>query len=319
MPFFVSPYNAKDIVFLGTSITAAATYITDVRTLVLNMSPYYSLETLSNLSAGGSRTFWALAQLEETVQGLAPDVICIEENANDDVSDYFKKTEEAIIRRIRSLLPNTRIVYIACPRVTNPAVDDATNQDADVQAQWKTICDHYGVVTVDWSAELYTLINTNGGTLSDYLSDTVHPTTTGHASIAGLLDTPLNTALGAGSLGSVPSRLYDCAAFEDTPVWRDGDDNDGEMGTGWSGTGTRESSTANDTITWNFNGVSFGFVTGTAAGVVGVTIDGGSEDTYDLAVYGSVINHISELSDGNHTVVFRVISGTVQLESFISI
>lgn len=321
MRFFVAKYMTKNLVYLGTSITSTvSTAYPTLTSLWLNsQAPYYTFLNRQILGVGGSTSWYSLARVESVVSGYTPNLVVLEHAVNDDASAFYAKSAEALIRRLRTVLPTTNIIFLAFTRVADKDVDDATNLNQELHDRWKSLCTSYGITFISFADALKTLVD-SGATLADYLADTVHPTAVGHQLAHETVRSYVLTGL-TGSLPTMPARTYDCALFEAVPTWRDGTDNDAETGTGWSTTGTaRKSSTANDTISWTGTFVSFGYNRTTdSTGVVGITIDGGVEQEFNLSGYGLSINYETELSNAEHTVVFRVVSGTVGIESFITI
>ncbi len=324
MPFFATPYNPKAGLYIGTSITqgnvtAGYEYVTLVNTYLRTHQPLYSYTALTNAGQGGSTSFYGLARVENTFAAYAPNVVSLDYGINDLETDFYACTAEALIRRMRTLIPGAMIVFLAFPRVTSHLVNDATNLNAGLHARWSALCAAYGVVFVDYAAYLKSVID-GGATLSDYMGDTVHPTIAGHALAAAYFEQTLQAAYSASAMPTLPERTYDCEDFETTPVWRKGTDNDGETGT-WATSGNaRTSSIANSTITWNWRGVAMGYVKlVTSTGSVGIAVDGGAETVHDLSVRNIANDLPTIYASGAHTTVFRVISGTVAVEKFISI
>ena len=254
------------------------------------------------------------------VEATNPDVVCIEYAVNDSTTEFYAKTGEALIRRLRTNLPNARIVFIAFTRVGNNLVNDATNLNQVLHDRWKALCVAYGVTFVSFADRLYQVINVDGGTLADYLSDTVHPTAAGHALAATVLEPAMVSALLGTGMPAMPDRVNACENFEYAPTIRNGTDNDGETGT-WSTSGTaRLSSVAGSMITWTATCASFG-IHHTSSGVIRWRVDGGAWSAdMNLSSYGAgreLSN--TERTRASYTVDIEVVSGTVTLNRFLAV
>jgi lysophospholipase L1-like esterase len=317
VPFFSSSYSMRDIGAIGDSILAAATFLNTAVEWIRTNPPYYSISTVTNTAVGGSTSWWGLAVNLATVVAADPDVVVIEHMVNDQYTDFYAKVEEALIRKVRTALPSARLIYIAFTRIGNPAVDDATNLDDNKKQRLITLANHYGQTVADYDLALQAAV-AGGGHCATYMSDTVHPTAAGHALAATVLEPVLLAALGGSTPGALPARVYNCAEFEVDPVIRNGVANDGETGT-WSTSGTSKvSSAAGSTISFTGSMVSCGIET--ADGAIEWNIDGGSWTALNLASYGSGVTlTTSELARASHTVIIKVVSGTVQIDKFISL
>jgi hypothetical protein len=147
------------------------------------------------------------------------------------------------------------------------------------------------------------------------VTGSVHPSNLGHAAIADQIEAEYTNTEYSGDL---PTRLTNCAEFEVTPIIRLGTDNDGETGT-WTTAGTgRTSSTADSTITWTGTFRSFGIDNNSvASGVLSWQVDGGTWTNYTLTTTPVLIS--ADYTLGSHTVVIKVISGTVRINEFHAI
>lgn len=319
MPFFCSDYNPESVGYLGTSITANGGYITEVGNYAGENVPFYSVSSL-NTGVGGSTSWYALASQLSLIVAQNPRVVSIEFAVNDTTATLYAETAEALIRRIRTLLPSAKIVFIAFAKVSNPALNDATNLNQVLHDRWKSLCETYGVSFASFADLLYQTVNVNGGTLADYLSDTVHPTAAGHALAAVALAPAVMAGFIAGPMPALPERVYDSEDLENAPVVRNGVDNDGESGT-WTTSGTdRVSNVAGSTITYTAVCCTFG-INHTSAGSIRWRVDGGSWTTIDLSSYGAgtELTRTAKLPRASHTVNIEVLSGTVTIKRFLSI
>jgi len=158
-----------------------------------------------------------------------------------------------------------------------------------------------------------------GGHGATYMTDTVHPTAAGHALASSVLEPVLLSAFSAGENAALPARIYSCENFEFDPVVRVGTDNDGETGT-WSTVGSgRRSSVAGSIISWAATCSSFGAQV-SQSGTLAWRVDAGGWTNINLASYGSGIEFTtSELARAAHTIDVQCISGTIQIDRFISI
>jgi lysophospholipase L1-like esterase len=318
VPFFCSNYLTRNDAFLGTSITANFIYVNTTNDYIRTHSPFPSLLSTVNAGIGGSTSWYALASQLEVITANSPDAVCVEFAVNDAFTEFYAKTAEALIRRIRTVLPLARIVFIAFTRVGDPAVDDATNLNQDIHDRWKALCNLYGVAFVSFADALVSAV-AGGEHVATYMTDTLHPTATGHALAATVLEATMASAVNGGTMPVLPARLYDCADFENAPIVRNGTDNEGETGT-WTtvSTTSRRSTVANSTISWTGTFVSCGIQT--VDGVISWQIDGGAWTQLDLTNYGPGIElTTTALVRGVHTLTIRVDSGTVQIDRFLSV
>jgi hypothetical protein len=243
---------------------------------------------------------------------------------NDHDLDYERAAAEALVRRIRTALPDAKLIAPLFLTVGNPAVNDPTNTTETQKQSWIAICDHYGIPYADFAAEVARAVNAAEHPLSYYLSDVVHPTTAGHAVAASLLQAQM-PALFAGPQwsGALPARLYDNGDYENEPIIRNGIDHDGVTGTGWETVDTTaiQSSTAGDTITWTgtFQAVLRDMRIGAGSGIVETQVDGGAWTEVNLASDASNYRTHWVGTRGPHTMVMRVKSGLVKIRRFLAI
>jgi len=320
MRFFCSNTNMQNASFLGTSITANGAYAASALSNTLKSPPYPNITGI-NLGIGGSTSWYALASQISLAKAANPNIVSIEFAVNDSTSSFYAAVEEALIRRLREVLPDARLTFIAFPRVSNPAINDATNLNSVQHSRWKSICEHYGVFFYSFADDLYQLVNVNGATLANYLSDTVHPTTLGHQTAGAGYSSAILGATTSGPMPVLPERIYDCEDLEEDPTVRNAVDNDGETGN-WTTSGTdRLSSVSGSTIRWTAVCASMG-INHTSSGVIRHRVDGGAwSANRDLSMYGAGTELTSSgvLPRASHTIEIEVISGTVQLKRFLAV
>lgn len=325
--FTVAPVAARSIVFVGGSITAGAS-ATDADHRYVNLVMEY-LETYTaqygyswvNSGVGGTGSWYGLTRLTSDVLNYNPDMVCIDFSVNDMDWPLGKSGAEAFIRRIRTAFPNVRLCVVHFLLVAGSPGTDPTNLAEAIKQNWITLCNHYGIPWADFALDVQTKVGSGSIALTDVLADQVHPNNGGHALAASLYEGLVASQLNASG-GILPARIFDNGDFENAPIIRNGVDNDGETGTGWSTVGTaRQSSTAGDTIKWTGTCQSFGLDYGTPAGVIQWQAGVGQPwYTRDLSLYGTD----SPIWDGStfrasRTITIKVVSGTIKINRFLAI
>lgn len=329
--FACSTIATREVVFLGGSITAGANasdvahrYVSLAANFMQSYYPKYAYASFRNAGVGATGSWWALFRLQADVIANAPDVITLDWSVNDLDRGSSKGAAEACIRRLIGALPNSRLVAIHFLCVAGAPGTDPTNTLEAVKQNCITLFGHYGIPHVDFAGGVQALV-AGGASLATYLSDQVHPTDAGHAYAATMLETILPAALAGGRL-TLPARLYDNGDYENTPILRNGTDNDGETGTGWATVDTtaRQSSTAGDTIQWTATCQSFGLdgSYGVGAGTITYKVDANPEVAVDLATSG--LAYLQAMWDGSgyrglHTIIIKVVSGTVKISRFLAV
>ena len=262
-------------------------------------------------TASNGYTTWTNLALLSTVTAISPELIIIDP-VNDDATDFRKATCEALIRKIRTTLPDCRLVLMKFFTVADQNVDANVNTPTNQTTfqQWADMAAHYGVQIVDFHAAIQALV-TGGAHLNTYLADTVHPTTAGHTVAFNELQPYLNDS--QSPVAPLPARLYTLSEdYEDNaPQTQLGTDYTSRTGT-WSDNGTQAvSSEAGATITYTAICHSFAIyrVDGLTSGVE-YSIDAGAYlGMNDYPPYGWPI-----ASRASHTITFRVISGTLKID-----
>lgn len=328
--FAVAPVAACEIVFLGGSITAGAN-ASDAAHRYVNLTMEYLKTHQSrygyswyNAGVGATGSWWALFRLAADVIAKAPDVVSLDWSVNDFDRLSSKGAAEACIRLLRTALPNVRLCGIHFLNVAGAPGADPTNTLEAVKLNVLALFNHYNIPWIDFAADIQALV-AGGADLSTYLADQVHPTDAGHARAAAIYETTVANQL-AGGGGSLPARLYDNGDYENTPIIRNGTDNDGETGTGWSTVGgtARQSSTADDTIKWTgtFQSAGIDGNHGVGAGVLAIKVDGAAYNNINLS--SSALAYLQAMWDGSgfrggHTITIKVVSGTVKINRFLAV
>lgn len=238
------------------------------------------------------------------------------DHAND-LDDYEHKALEALIRRLWTARPTTRIIIVGSPRwdgldTSDNGVVETPYNETELD-NVKALADHYGIAYADyWQwcidnvPETYDLV--------DLTADKIHPTATGAAGMAAQV-LPFLPAGGTQKPGTLPARLYDNGDYENDPVRTNGTDYDSRTGSGWVDDGTStSSSTEGDTITFSATCQSFGAYRSDAGNNdVEVSIDSGPFLGYALD------NNGTETPGGRdaHTFVIRIpAGGNVTIDEF---
>lgn len=337
--FFVgSAAVVKNVVFLGGSITngvgssSAATI--SWRALTGNWLEQNHLEDnwpqRINAGVGGTPSWYGLIRLATDVLAYSPSVVFLEFAVNDPDNDAtgsrvngFAPAAEALIRRLRSALPNVMIVIavFTWPDSYSYMIDiRRTTRD-----KWVALASRYGCALMRLDLELETLIGSptpDDSQITPYFfaAGDVHPNDTGY-NAAFLATTPLLASINANTHDAA---LYfaDEADYEAAPIIRVGTDNDGETGTWTTPSGTsRQSTVANSTIKWTGTFCSFGWDTNfdVGAGTVGWDLDGGGYTNIDLSAQKVADHVVTNFAAGVHTITLKVISGTVKINRFLAI
>lgn len=301
--------------FAGTSFTNAfAGYRPIVQQWQLSNFPQYAF-SFSNQSLDGHNSWSNLVRLNT---GASTFII---DHANDGETAFERAALEAIIRRLWTTNPNTRIIILNSPTwITldtsdNDVVNTPKNQA--VIEQVEALAAHYGIPVVDYWGWCQSVVNGGTYTLVQLTADKVHPTLLGYQNMALLLQAALPLG-GASKPAILPARLYDNGDYENTPTRKNGNANDGTTGT-WTTTGTRiESSSTGATVTFSATCQSFGIYRsdGGTSSAIEVSVDGGAY--VDLVLYQNGTPVVA--GRGAHTVTLRVkTGGTVRIDEFWAI
>jgi hypothetical protein len=242
--------------------------------------------------------------------------LLILDTINDSNGAHWRNSLEALIRRTWAANPNTRIILMRfatfTDRTTNSTVNSPVNSAALVE--FDAIAAAYGLTVVDWVGALQTLVN-GGANLSDYINvDNVHPSTTGYALAASLLQSYLPSG-GTSKPGTLPSRVYDNGDYENTPVKMLGTAYTSRTGS-WTDVGSSAQSSSAGAII-NFNNItcqSIGcYRSDGGTNDVQLSIDGGAYADFVFYQNGTQVNGGVR---GTHDFAIKVKSGTVKIDEF---
>jgi len=279
---------------------------------------------MANAGVSATGSTYGLIRLQDDVIDLAPELVIIEFAVNDHDTSYEKAAAEALIRRLRTALPSAKLLAVFFLTVGDPAVNDPTNVTDAVLQNWKTLCELYSIPYADFAAEVSRAVGAAEHTVSEYMNDIVHPKDFGHATAATLAEAAMPTLFaGAQVSGELPARIYDNGDYENDPIIRYGIDNDGETGTGWATVNdtARESSTPDDTMTYTgtFQMILRDMQIGAGKGTVATKVD--DEDWFNVDLSADSSNYRTHWigTRGEHTVIFKVVSGPVKIRRFLAI
>lgn len=261
-------------------------------------------------TASNGYTTWTNLVLLSTLTAAAHELIIIDP-VNDDSTDFRKATCEALIRRIRTILPAARLVLMKFATVSDQNVDASINTPTNSASyqQWSDMAAHYGIQLIDVVAGMQAAVA--GGThLNTLLADTVHPTVAGHTIAYNLLQPYLNSS--QAPITPLPARLYALSSdYENVPVVQNGSAYTSRTGA-WSDNGAQViSSEVGATITYTATCQSFAiYRADSVASGVEYSIDGGAYQGMNAyPAYGWPI-----VARALHTITFRVTSGTLKID-----
>jgi lysophospholipase L1-like esterase len=224
---------SKKVVFLGGSITNGAGTTLQKNGWQWLLRDYLDTTrtdvswSFVNAAAGGTDSWYSLVRLQSDVLAYAPDVVFVDEAVNDGELDSANPAwpylGEAIIRRIRTALPNCKIVVCNFMR---PVGSDGSSQAGTeaVRAAWNTIASHYRCDLYRMDTALLAALPANPSTalIDAYFSSpgNVHPNDKGHALIFSGLSASLDLTAAnpwTGNLADYPrlsaaTRDYEAAS-----------------------------------------------------------------------------------------------------------
>lgn len=255
-------------------------------------------------------------RLQADILATSP-ILFILDTVNDDDSGHWAKSLEATIRRVWAANPLTRIILMRFATFTDRTINSTVNSPVNSAAlvEFDAIATAYGLTVINWLASVQDLVNNQGHNLTEYVDpDNVHPSTTGYALAATLLEVQLPTG-GATEPGSLPARLYDTNGyFETAPTKKLGTAYTSRTGV-WSDVGSQVSSSeVGATITYT--------VTNAPAHSVGCyRVDAGTNNVklgYDGGARAAANSYQNgtEVVAGFTTVTIEVVSGTVEIDEF---
>jgi lysophospholipase L1-like esterase len=209
--------------YLGGSITVGSNasdvahrYYSLVHTW-LNTTTYPNALPGNVVSAlGGSHSFENLQRLDALI-AQRPRTIVVDSAVNDDDDNLSRYCAEAVIHKIRTSLPNTKIIGLLNIRVADHTTNDTTNTNVAQHTDWVNLLTQYTIPYADFAAEVQSKVPGTHN-LNWYFPDSeVHPGDNGHATIATLLEAQLALFTPPAS---VPARLRaDSVDFEYTPQY----------------------------------------------------------------------------------------------------
>lgn len=330
--FLAEATAERAVAFSGTSITQSAP--TGYRPLtqdhLVSTYPFVRF-TYPQSAYSGSSTWVRLWYMQADLIAALPNTIVYEAVSANYDSAYAaqaKAIEEGAIRRLRAAMPAGRIIVVGMPTYTNNTTPTITNpgQLSFLQA----LCTQYAMTYVDWPTRVQALLDANTYTLDQLYADFVHPSPTGHAEIAALLEATLTLAFidgrdaYTGNLADYPAQYDTANTFGNTANYsaRNGTNNDGTTGT-WTSDGTTlVSSEADATVTWTGTFETFGIDIDLTAGcTIQHNFDNTGWVTDGFLAGGRSINQLSPnfAVRGVHTVQFKVVSGTARIKRFLAI
>lgn len=274
-----------------------------------------------NSGVGGTGSWYALTRLQADCIDHAPDYVIMDVQVNDGTTDHYHASQEALIRRLRAALPNARLIVVFFLQVADYLSDDDTNLNEAAKLGWIALCEKYEIEYADYAVVVQGMAPETYP-LSDFLYDSVHPTSFGHMIAHETLRVELSDAWLAGGLqwsGDLDDyeRTYALSEdYENTPTIKTGVQYDSKTGT-WTEVGsTISSATVDSTITFSATCQSVGIDTGDGSTnpSVGLSIDGGAYANYVIHRDGMSIG-----TRGTHTVTLKVLSGTIKISRFLAI
>ncbi|MEK0313862.1 GDSL-type esterase/lipase family protein [Cohnella sp. 56] len=339
------------IAFLGGSVTAGAGASAPERTSWRAMTCQYFNRTyphvsfrFTNAAVGGTdSTYGAFRFRQDVLERGAVDLLLVEFAVNDARNRAESvRAMEGIVRQARAANPDVDIVFVytahqsGVERLLSPGEIDANI------ASHEEVAGHYGLPSVDLSAEVARRIGAGDFDWDAFSADNVHPRDFGYALYAELMQTFLAAAAeadsadscaGAAEVGPALPPPLDPLCYEHARlIGLDAVAADIASGSGWtriSGFAPAPERTCNwtppadillgetpgDSLTLTLDGTKVGFVllAGPDTGAVDISVDEGPAVTFDLfdsycpKFYRPKIWLLGEtLSPGPHTVRLSV-------------
>jgi len=311
------PFAGKDevnVVFLGGSITEGAGASNRAETCYAALVGKYLKEAYEdktvnvyNEGVGGTGSDYGLMRLSRDIIVHNPDVVFVEFAVNDGGLD--KRVEmESIVRTLNSLDKKPYIVYLYTTR----------KDFVSGKAYHAQVADFYGIPQIDLLPDLKAAVDAAGGDTTIYLPDGTHPSDAGYQVYADKIIACLETGRFLQYPNVTDEKLMDMsgvADFETLPA------TEAEA----SGTWAEEkanlnrtcmiSSTAGDTLTFEFTGNAFGveLILNDAGGKYDIYIDGEYFATRSCYYKGVNYNHCRYggcnflLDNDTHTVEIKVL------------
>lgn len=216
VPTTVTPISTatlpnKNIAFLGGSITKgdSGSWVTPIGAYISQLLCDSYRFTYYNRGVNSTGSDRALANLSTEIYPITPSLVFIEFCVND--SDAGAQTNgEALIRAIRTNLPNTNLCMIFFGDGYDRNTNNATNGSDSTRAIYQALCEHYSIPFVNMAAELSRAVEAGEYTVANYTADNTHPNTFGSGRAADLLKTIMTSdlVLGGTQTGALPDPLY---------------------------------------------------------------------------------------------------------------
>ena len=335
-----APITPRTVVYFGGNITdgagATSKESTSWRSLASRWlhANYPDIDwTYYNAGLAGSHSWDGLARLQADVIERQPDIVFLDFAAYDAAIDRrgshpegFVPAAEALIRRLRTALPETRLVVwiFAKPEAYAGLIEN----EKLARDKWAALAAHYNLPVLRFDLELERLIGRSEPGyvgVDDYFGpdNRAYPNNAGHRLAYELMLPLLGDILFPQPRLPLPALYYSGTTDYARPPQRiAGQDLLQTPQGGWylEGTGI-ESLTEGDTVTYTGAFSSFGLDTnfGEGAGILALQIDGGQEIYLDLAVRKRSNHFIWSFPHGPHTLTLRVVSAPVRINHLIII
>lgn len=329
----------KSVVFIGGSITEGAAASTYDKSWVSLLS--YAIKSkyrdyswsFYNAGVGGTPSWYGLVRLQADVIDKHPDIIFIDFAVND--SGYpqyphpnnpgFNPAAEALLRRIRTALPDAQIyVWIFTWPDNYLYMGQNLRESRD---NWVSLSQHYNLVLLRFDDAIRQELGSNEPSdqqIDQYFFNPgdVHPNDLGHALAAGYAGEhliPLNQ-FGFKPINTYSYLLEGANEFERLPkiiMAQDLPHSEDWM----VENGSIISSSPGSEITYSGDFCSLGLDTGYGedAGKISWSVDDGEEHVLDLSTGAGRNLPITSLKCGEHTVTIKLIEGEVQINRLLCI
>ena len=137
-----------------------------------------------NAGIGGTTSLFGASRAWMDIMRYRPDFVVIDFTVNDDATEFFQETFEGVVRQVYGD-PAAPAVMI----LNNVFYDDGRN----AQDLHNVIARHYGIPSVSMRESLYQMICGGEVNAADVTPDNLHPNDRGHAIVADMLITQLET------------------------------------------------------------------------------------------------------------------------------
>ena len=283
-----------------------------------------------NVCKGGTNSDYGRNRFEKDVLSHDPDIIFIEFTGND--STVLGQTQERTSLALEGMVRATqlyekendkdvKIVFLYRPWFTG---NDTTGASYDLNREaigaYHAVADYYGIYELDAAEEAKRLWEADGADYAEMISnDKAHPTALGHyytgKAIINILEkNPITNHI----YRSLPMNAN---YTEISPVYIDASNAsyiDSENTTGFTAEGTTMvSSTAGDTLQYNFNGTSIGVESSNVTAKVNIYVDDKMLTNFSAGKAEALAN-TQTLSDGPHTLkIVNAGGGAVTINDII--